>query len=385
MLNISKQIYSGYGNKSALAVLPEAEIIPAGDSANEKKKLQKHAKSYINLKEHENVPLPGFTLFKSDRKTWNSMDQTWLVIDPRGFLVRISNKNLESILHVSGITEGLIQEKCVWAREDSQTRVELVPISSPLYIQAEENTRLLDSKVDMKDVAIGDTVITQSGVTGIFKGVLSLYGPVEHVSKSKDYNVATHPRRQIIEVSPGKYFYQTDTKILKITNKATVSRTREDSVKELNDAIAAGTSYFANCPSIMNRTYKYYGSHGIIKLASIHTTKPVVNIVEIDKADAIDLFTQATVNGDRFMLALRDKAGKYFTVDLPFSNHPGLTINNFNISEIIFLTIPNGIQISGKDERSFWHGPIENKFTTSIDSFDKFYKITKTVKTDSYT
>ena len=84
--------------------------------------------------------MPGFTLYKTGRKNWGSADQTWLVIDPRGFLVRITNVNLEEILHVTGITEGLIQEKCVWARENSQTKMTLVPVTSPDYIEATKNT-----------------------------------------------------------------------------------------------------------------------------------------------------------------------------------------------------------------------------------------------------
>lgn len=131
MLNISRQIYSGWNTASANE-LPEAEIIPFGKSSNEKKRLETFTKRYPVLNEYENIPLPGFTLYKSNRKNYGSADPTWLIIDPRGFMVRITNDNLEDILHVTGITEGLIQQKCVWAREDSQTKMILVPISSPL-------------------------------------------------------------------------------------------------------------------------------------------------------------------------------------------------------------------------------------------------------------
>src|SRR5690606_39188374 len=108
MINIAKQIYAGWGTGTKYD-LPEAEVIPHGTSSNEKKKLEKFTKSHAVIKEHDNVPLPGFTLYKVDRKNWGSQDQTWLIIDPRGFLVRISNDNLEDILYVTGITEGLIQ------------------------------------------------------------------------------------------------------------------------------------------------------------------------------------------------------------------------------------------------------------------------------------
>ena len=76
---------------------------------------------YIDNHYFDNIPLPGFTLSENNRKNWGSKDETWLIVDPRGFFARISNDNLNDILHVTGITEGLIQEKCVWAREDSKS------------------------------------------------------------------------------------------------------------------------------------------------------------------------------------------------------------------------------------------------------------------------
>ena len=124
MLNIARNIYFGYDSAKGKYELPEAEVIPYGESANEKRKLENITKKYPTLIDHENIPLPGFTLHKTDRKNWGSIDQTWLVIDPRGFLVRISSQNLEKILHVTGITEGLIQEKCVWARENTETKID---------------------------------------------------------------------------------------------------------------------------------------------------------------------------------------------------------------------------------------------------------------------
>ena len=126
MLNIARQIQAGWDQGSSTE-LPEAEIVPIGNTTNEKRKLQGLTNRKNILKEYENIPLPGFTLLKTERKSWGSLDQTWLVIDPRGFLSRITPNNLEKILHVTGITEGLIQEKCVWAREDSQTKMVQTP------------------------------------------------------------------------------------------------------------------------------------------------------------------------------------------------------------------------------------------------------------------
>lgn len=383
MLNISKQIYSGYGIiKDAL---PEAEVIPGGDSASERKKLQKHTNKYINLAEHENIPLPGFTLYKAGRKYWGSADQTWLVIDPRGFMVRISNQNLESILHVTGITEGLIQEKCVWARENAQTKMILVPISSLLYIEAVKNTELIEGKVDIKDVQIGDTVQTRDGLTGIYRGVLSLYGSMTTNHKSKELVTSLYSRRQIIEVDPGRYFYQTDAKILKVTNKTATPMTREDSARAINNDILTSTTYFCSDPSIKVRTHNYYSGHGLVKMVSVHTvSKPKVKLEEIDKATAINIFTESVSTGDNSMLAFCNAAGKYYILELPhthLSNISTVTINNFDIAEVKY-TPDSSNALSRVKDKVFWGShKIGNE---NIDKYTKFYKITKTVKKDSY-
>ena len=221
MLNISKQIYAGWDLSYSGNILPEAEVIPLGESVNEKRKINKITSKYSSIKEFDNIPLPGFTLSENNRKNWGSKDETWLIVDPRGFFVRISNDNLNDILHVTGITEGLIQEKCVWAREDSKTDMMLVPISSELYLKASKNTELLEDKISIKDVQIGDKVLLQSGLTGTYMGVLSLYGTLTYSYSNKDYSrkPQTYLRRQVCHVGNDRYYYHTDIKILKVLEK----------------------------------------------------------------------------------------------------------------------------------------------------------------------
>jgi hypothetical protein len=382
MLNIARNIYSVWnttGQKNS--ELPEAEVIPIGESANEKKKLESATKKFTVLMEHENIPLPGFTLFKTDRKNWGSLDQTWLIIDPRGYLVRVSNDNLEMILHVTGITEGLIQEKCVWAREDSQTKMILVPVSSPKYTEAIQNTELIEGKVSMKDVQIGDTVILQNKLKGKYMGVASLYGPISGYSSSKDYRAQSFMRRQIVQIAHGKYHYQTDLKILKVTKPADTPMTREESMAEMNKDIEDGISYFSND---VRTNQRYFSTHGMIKLTSTHAAPKVsITFEEVDEYGATQLFYDAMAISDIGMIAIQDNNGNNFLIDFPYSaSQQAISIHGFAVIPIVG-DLEDGVdKISTIGNRAYY-GSKDIKLHR-LDKFKKFYKIVKHVKSNTF-
>ena len=379
MLNISKQIYSGWDTTNIKHDLPEAEVIPYGTAANEKKKLEKITKQYTILKEFDNIPLPGFTLYKTGRKNWGSADQTWLVIDPRGFLVRITNVNLEEILHVTGITEGLIQEKCVWARENSQTKMTLVPVTSPDYIEATKNTELIESRVNIKDVQIGDKVILQNKLSGTYMGVLSLYASLsEYRLKSK---AQTFLRRQVVKIENGKYFYQTDAKILKVIEHTETPITKEKSAELINKEIELGNCYFSNSEFQLGNI-NYYFSRGTVKLVSGHAVPKVpISLEEISFEDAEELFNVAVLTSDSGMLLVENKEGNQFFIDYPVSfSGNKITKNSFNVYRIDTINDMDDEIILA--ENPYQYGV--KKISYSLDNFVKFYKIVKHVKNESY-
>jgi len=383
MLNIARNIYAGWDSSKMSQVLPEAEIIPIGVSVSEKRKIDKLVKKYSSLNEYENVPLPGFTLFKVNRKGYSSTEMSWLIIDPRGFLVRVTNKNLEEILFVTGITEGLIQEKCVWARDDSETKMILVPISSPKYIEAEKNTALIEGKVDIKEVQIGDTVLLQNGLKGVYKGVLSLYGPIHSYNVSEEYKPQTLLRRQVIEVEPGKYHHQIDVKLLKVITKAAEPSTRERSATEINAHIKSGTAYFTQGTNMSGR---YYGIHGVITHVSTHAVpKPVIKFEEIDKIEATRIFYDAITTSDIGMLMLSNSTGN-FILDIPYVSYAGITtsINSFNVCELK-NKIEDTEKIILKSKRQSYFSSTKSTAPQKLDNFTKFYKIVKHVKAETFT
>ena len=377
MLNISKQIYAGWNTTTIKHELPEAEIIPYGTTVNEKKKLEKLTKSYTALQEYDNTPLPGFTLYTTERKNYGSADPTWLVIDPRGFLTRISGENLEMILKVTGITEGLIQERCVWARENSQIKMTLVPISSEEYIDAASNTELMESKVSIKDVEIGDKVLLQNKLIGEYMGVASLYGPA--VYGYTECKPQSFIRRQIVKIDSGKYFYQSDAKILKILEKSSVKRTREQSIELINKDVRKGTAYFTNNEDV---TTPSYSTRGMIKLVSIHAVPAVeLSLGEITLNEAESLFHTASLSSDSYMLLLEDAHGKLHNIDFPYTfSSQRADKNSMLITHIDKIDCAKGIIV--EERRSHYASQTKTRF--SLDNFAKFYKIVKHVKNDSY-
>jgi len=388
MLNIARNIYFGWDSTKSKYELPEAEVIPYGESANEKRKLENITKKYSTLMDHENIPLPGFTLHKTDRKNWGSVDQTWLVIDPRGFLVRISSQNLERILHVTGITEGLIQEKCVWARENTETKMTLVPVSSSSYLEAVRNTELIEGKVSMKDVQIGDTVLLQNKLQGVYLGIISLYGPMLDSYKN-ELKPQVFMRRQIIEVTSGKYHYQTDLKILKVIEPAAQPMLREESLRRITREIDLGNSFFSNS---YNMSGRYYGVHGRVTHASLHAVpKVLLSFEEISETEATDIFYAGSASGygDIGMLMLEHKNGSKYLVDYPYAYNSSpipVTTHSFEACELMPFDMTDAKTLTLTERRkSLMYGSAKkNSISFSFDYFAKFYKIVKHVKNETY-
>lgn len=379
MLNIAKTIYAAMNATGHRYELPEAELIPLGTTTTEKKKLATITQKYSVINEHENIPLPGFTLYKADRKSWGSIDQTWLVIDPRGFLVRISGQNLENILHVTGITEGLIQEKCIWARQNSETRLTLIPVTSAKFNEAVGNTALMENKVEITDVQIGDTVLLQSKLTGIYMGVASLYGQLT-LSTGIGYKVDTYPRRQIIELSPGRYHFGSDLKILKVINKTPNPLTREQAIESMNVDINDGVGTFA--------VSTYTGANNDIKHVSAHSVPKVsLSFEEITKDEATIIFRAARTEVDIGILLLEDASCNRFLVDFPYSAHSLSTISVDSFDRLAVVNLlnlePCEKLILTDRRRTIW-STNNHPGLHSLDNFTKFYKIVKHVRKNTY-
>lgn len=381
MFNIAKSIYVGMDIANATKELPEAEIVPFGDAKNVKKRIDRLVNKYPNAVEIDNIPLPGFTLYDVSKKRWSSSEMDWLVIDPRGFLVKITSTNLASILKVTGITEGLIQDKCVWARDNDKTEMILVPTSSSLYQEAVKGTELIDAKVSMSNVNIGDTVLLQNNLQGRYLGCLSLYCSIQHSHKN-GAKVQKMLRKQIIEVTPGKFHYQTDAKILKVITPAATAMTRDDSVTYINNLISKGNTFFTSS-SKMNSGY--YGNYGLVKYVSKYAEPKVeISLLPITRAEAsIYLMTGKNSQDNGNMIVEDDKNRKY-TICYPWtSTVRTFSSDEFTVQEIESIS-PESIHYSSTEQTNYFYFLNSNAPKKKLDSFKKFYKIVKHVKNDTY-
>lgn len=389
MLNISKEIHVGLMKNTS--GIPEAEIIPDGTAANEKKKIESLYNRKPDAKKYPNVPLPGFTIKSSKSKSWSSPETVWEVIDPRGFYFSISSKNLQEILKVSGITENLIQQRCVWVRDDSSIKLSLLPVTADEYDKAVNNTKLLEEKVSIKEVNIGDKVYLQNGMEGTYAGTFTLYGKMSTSYRTDTYKPDMSVRRQIIEVKPNCYFHASDAKILKVVSKATNPLTREQSMAELNKKISSNSAYFCSWDHFPNATnFQTYVNKqaGELCLISTEAAKPKLKAVEITKQEVANYITRfnylvtSTHNSTNYSLIVEDKRGYFW---MPLSSVSGV----FNARRIINLDINNiGEEIQYKPSTHAYYRYNHNDDSLLVDKtmndFSKFYIIEKHLKKDVY-
>ena len=381
MLNISKKIYVGWHANAIFTDVPEADITPIGTSSGEKRKIANFSARHTVLHEYDNEPLPGFTLLDINRRSYSTPDHSCLIIDPRGFKIRISIENLLEILKVTGITEGLVQQKCVWAREDARTTMTLIPVSANNFVEAVANTTLIEDKIAITDVNIGDEVLLQNKKTGIFRGVLSLYCTVR-TSVNNSAKPQVYVRRQIIDLGNNRFYHCTDAKILKVITPASKVTTREESAAELNAKILDGTAFFTPyeyMPAV------YHNSDGRVRFVSVNSVaKPKIKLEEIDKATATILLTEATQWTDSGVIVTEESNGTQHLIEFPYFSGVGpRNIDEFETRKIDSFD-DDSITLVPQDRRSFYSVLNHVKTTYTLDKFAKFYKIVKCVKTDTY-
>ncbi len=374
MLNISRQIYTCY-NAAVTGDLPTAGVFPAGTSSAEKKKLANNSKSYTTVNLIDNVPLPGFTVAGMSRRYSNKEIQ-WEVIDPRGFKFLISSDNLAHFISITGITEGLIQQKCVYARHDSNISLTLVPVTSKNYAAAVENTTLLEGKISPSDVKIGDTVIMQNGQSGVYKGKFSVYTSL--ISNRETRDVSAYLRRHIIEIAPGKFFYGADPKMLKVTKPAEEEISKADSLAYIRSCIPDPKTYFGTDQRIAAGSY-WSAERAIRHVSTYAEPKVTLRLHEITKDEALAMYPRLLSSRDAGTIIGEDKQGICWTLDFPYQSRPNMIMSCNAIEKV------SDTQIILRTEKTVYSNKhISPSKEFSFSSFEKYYKIVKCIKDETY-
>lgn len=372
MINISKYINVCLpATPPSLPEIIEGIVLPDGNTKSEINKLKRATSKNSDVRKYENKPLPGFTLHDVTTKTWSTVEASWVIIDPRGFATKISSKNLMSILRTTGITEGLIQQKCVWVRDDASSDMKLLPISSEQYKEAIVNTTILDAKVNMSDVDIGDTVVLQNGLIGVYRGTMNLHTNMQ-TSIRNGIKPITMPKRQVIEITPSVFYYSTDAKILSISSKTSIPITLEESIVYINDRINLKKSYFTPYEKLHN-----FGAG--IRMVST-STAITIKLTEITIGEAIAYFNTSVTDSDRGMLVLTDAHQGQYILDLPWSLQlKTVKPDSFEVQKISKIC-KDRFYLEDRPKSGYW----DQTPSFKLSDFTKFHVVEKHVKKQFY-
>lgn len=103
----------------------------------------------------DNKPTSGFYIGDSVAR-YSTSNKLFRVRDPRGFVVEVPTGNIATLLHLTTVKNGVVQEDCVWGREGNNHI--LLPVNSQPYLDAVQHTKKTVDLVKMSTIKKGDVV-----------------------------------------------------------------------------------------------------------------------------------------------------------------------------------------------------------------------------------
>jgi hypothetical protein len=104
----------------------------------------------------DNTPVTDVYIGSSVSR-WSTSNKLFRVQDPRGFTVEVPTDNIATLLHLTTVVNGVINEPCVWGREGSNHI--LLPINSEPYLETLDKMDTLANKlIKLSDIKVGDVV-----------------------------------------------------------------------------------------------------------------------------------------------------------------------------------------------------------------------------------
>jgi len=191
-------------------VLPLAFITPYGEDSAAKKRMSTvdewvanngrwYKQKSLPTTVIDNKPLSGFKITSDIRTTsYGGLDK-WRIEDPRGFELEITSANLARLMSVGMIDRGEINDQCVWARIGANNV--LLSTNTDEYKKAIANTQIASLTANWKDAKVGNGVILQNNLRGVWLGKMyllersvpysenSTVGGNELVASDKSYHV----------------------------------------------------------------------------------------------------------------------------------------------------------------------------------------------------
>lgn len=103
----------------------------------------------------DNTPVAGFNIGSSVSR-WSTENKVFRVTDPRGFTVEVPTDNIATLLHLTDVHKGVIQQECIWAR-DGNSHV-LLPVNSEPYLETLKDMAKVTNALSIKDLKLWDVV-----------------------------------------------------------------------------------------------------------------------------------------------------------------------------------------------------------------------------------
>ncbi len=313
-LKVPKQYYLGVISAVTTGVAT-GYLSPFGEDSAGKKRLasiqdwlNRTGPSYHKLGIHviENTPQTGFKIAGVIRSYSSGGSDRWSIQDPRGFLNDISSGNLAELIESCVIDNGEILNPCVWGRMGSANV--LLNSETEAYQEAVENTKISESTTSWRDVALGNRVILQNGVEGVYLGKV---GVITREYFDTDYAREVTQNGIRINNSFFTSIYSSDDNIIHLIASPKLSSilsndvlTQQESEKTLNTVLGNGASI---------RSHVFF-------------TRPVALFSMEKKSDVVEKFTlelelcqeQPTPRSYQKMLLCQHKEG--FGELVSFSN-----------------------------------------------------------------
>lgn len=130
----------------------------------------------------DNPPLSGFT-FVDVVSRYRTKNKLMRVFDPRGFIVEVSIDILLEIMQSATIKNGVIQEKCFWARKGAENI--LIPENTLLHEQClSETVYAKAANISTKNLKVGGLYINKDGKKYFYLGKLVLKVDEENTSST---------------------------------------------------------------------------------------------------------------------------------------------------------------------------------------------------------
>lgn len=168
---VGKQSYIGKGDRYPLGFpTPEGKDSPA----------KKRKQTVIDWSGKDgkfdvidNVPVEGFRFVGDVKRSggwFSNGNVVWRVEDPRGFEFEITSPNLAMMIDLTTIKNGVIQGKCLYARDGAKNAL-IVENSSEYQAALEQTNRIKSSeKFTLKSLQPGDLVQMVDGTEAYYYG-----------------------------------------------------------------------------------------------------------------------------------------------------------------------------------------------------------------------